>query len=129
MLRDGEGPMKKLLPGPQANLRRTASGDAAPAAKLEELLVNVAFTMPQGTLAALREASRLTAGLHSIIRVIVPHVVPYPLDLNHPQVNPEFLAERLRNLTAKTGAPLRFEVVSCREIAHAYTFAWTGTRW
>ena len=112
--------MKKL----QANLWRTASKDATPPpAKVEGLLVNVAFTTAKATLAALRQASRLTQGLHGSIRVIVPHVVPYPLDLNHPHVNPEFMTERLRDLTTKAGANLRFEIVACREIAHAYTVA------
>lgn len=91
--------------------------------EVKQLLINVAYTTPNGTLGALREAARLTAGMDANIRVIVPRVVPYPLELNQPQVNPECMAQHFRRLCVKTGADLRFEIVLCREVAHAYSVA------
>lgn len=123
MLPGGEGPLKKSLVDHQLNRAGAthAPNDAANLSEPKALLVNVAFTTPKGTLAAIREASRLTKDLHGSIRVILPLVVPYPLDLSHPQVNPEFAARPFRHLYTATEASLQFEIVRCREAAHAYT--------
>jgi hypothetical protein len=57
--------------------------------------INVIYTSKSATLAALRSAVELAAGLGTHIRVIVLRLVPYPLSLNDPPVNVDFDSERL----------------------------------
>jgi hypothetical protein len=75
----------------------------------------VVFTGMQNTLAALRQAGRLARGLNSRIRLIVPQVVPYPLDLDSPPVLPEFSKRRFEGLAAAQRIETRIEIFLCRD--------------
>jgi hypothetical protein len=55
----------------------------------------VPFTTPQLTQTALDAANRLGGGLNAEIRLLKVQVVPFPLDLSHPPVPREFLAEQM----------------------------------
>ncbi len=56
----------------------------------------VVFTGLENTLAALREAEQLAAGLYAHVLLIIPIVVPYRLPLTSPPVSPGFFVRRLR---------------------------------
>src|SRR3954471_1266373 len=75
-----------------------AGENAAIADLSEPLSVTVLFTTVADTLEALREAGRLAHQLKARIRVLVPSVVPYPLDINHPRVDPLFRLRHFRTL-------------------------------
>lgn len=77
--------------------------------------VNVIFTDMISTLAGLREASRLTADLHALIRVVVPQVVPYPLPLDEPPVGIGFRSRQFRTMAGEAGVETRFDVFLCRD--------------
>jgi len=79
------------------------------------LSVNVLFTTVPVTLEVLREAGRLAVqrGLH--IRVLVPSVVPYPLDLDRPRVDPLFRLRHFRTLWHEQSVETSVEVLLCRD--------------
>lgn len=66
-----------------SNLEETSS----PAA----LRVNVIFTDPTGTIAALKMAEKLASDMEASVKVIVAQAVSYNFDLEHPQVDIDFL--------------------------------------
>src|SRR5881392_4294552 len=86
--------------------------DKAPELGLE---VNVLFTNTQGTLSALRMAGELADDLGARIRVIVPQVVPFPLDLSHPPVKPEFTARRVSTMVSEHAIETEIQVCLCRD--------------
>jgi len=59
------------------------------------LEVVVLFTDVPSTLAAMKTAAQLAAGLHGRIRLLAVQYVPYPLPLDEPSVNVPFLRERI----------------------------------
>ncbi len=80
-----------------------------------DLEVNVLFTTTQGTLSALRMAGKLAHDLGARIRVIVPQVVPFPLDLSHPPVKPEFTARRVCTMVSRHAIETEIQVCLCRD--------------
>src|ERR1700676_3672525 len=58
--------------------------------------VNVLFTSPKATRSAVNIAAKLAGNLGARIRIIAPHIVPYPLQLNQPAVGPEFTEKKAR---------------------------------
>lgn len=86
---------------------RAARGFAAPGAELPGSLeapgsfeVVVLHTSTRETLAALKSAAGLADGLGAQIRLLVLETVPYPLPVNHPQVDVEFTKCRFRTVAA-----------------------------
>lgn len=77
-----------------------ACGEMA-TAEQAALEVNVIFTDPRMTAAALHEAARLAADLKACIRVRQVIAVPFSLPLDHPQISVPFLEEALSNLASK----------------------------
>jgi uncharacterized protein YlaN (UPF0358 family) len=79
-----------------------------------ELDLVVPFTTPELTRVALDAASRMSAGLNAVIRLIRVQVVPYPLPPDQSPVYIEFLKEQM--------AALRSDLPVAREIRLARSF-------
>src|SRR5262245_11521869 len=82
----------------------------------EKLRINVVFTGFAATNVALRRAVDLAIDLDAETNIIVPHVVPYPLDLERPTVPLEFTCNRLRILAGSVGADPYMSVYLCRDV-------------
>jgi hypothetical protein len=103
-----------------SRIQTTLSGFTAPAETQEEALplaLNVAFTSESATTEALRYAAFMADGLRARLQVIVPQVVPYGRDLNDPDVNPEFTAQRALEAARAAGVEADVNVVLCRDRA------------
>ena len=68
------------------------------------LVVVVIFTDVPSTLAAMKTAAQLAAGLGGRIRLLAMQYVPYPLPLDEPSVNVPFLRERIYRLLESCAA-------------------------
>src|SRR3954470_21623220 len=85
------------------------------AAHTETLSVTVVFTTVVATLEALREAGRLASHLGAPVRVLVPCVVPYPLDLTRPRVDPLFRLRHFRTVCDRHSVETSLDVRLCRD--------------
>ena len=74
------------------------SHDTVDRCKTESLDVNVIFTEPKGTLAALQTAGKLAQGLGAQVHLVALQLVPFPLPLDQPQVSVEFKKGMLSEL-------------------------------
>ncbi len=63
-------------------------------------------------------AKQLTRELGAQIEVLAPFVVPYPLDLGHPAVKPQFLENKLLENALLTEVD-RVHILLCRDEADA----------
>jgi hypothetical protein len=89
------------------------SGDSA---VLEQSLeVTVVFTTVPGTLAALKEASRMAHALKAQIRILVPQVVSYALPVERPPVDPLFKIRKLWTVFGADHLETRIDVRLCRD--------------
>lgn len=81
------------------------------------LEVNVIFTTPQSTLAALKTADELARNLSARIRFLVPHLVSYPLPLSSPKVSVAFAEQRVSAMarTCREAAEVCVHVYLCRD--------------
>jgi hypothetical protein len=77
--------------------------------------VTVVFTDVPATLKALREAGKLAHQLGATIRVLVPAVVPYPLDLTRPRVDPSFRLRQFRTVCREYSVETLFDLRLCRD--------------
>lgn len=108
-----------LGPAVDQRMLRSTRG-AAPTAdggqKTERLLeVFVLYTTVRNTLTALQAAAKLACGLPAQIRLVVPHVVPYPRPLDEPAVQPLELERHFRTLAGETGIDTWVDIRLCRE--------------
>jgi hypothetical protein len=85
----------------------------------QPLKVIVIYTDRRATLAALRVAARLASGLDGQIRIVLPSIVPYPLALQNPPVDPGIPSRRLRTLAGRSALPTTAEIIYCRDYADA----------
>lgn len=93
---------------------RTAQGvEASP------VRVFVVSTSPDLLTESLRRAKQLTRELGAQIEVLAPFVVPYPLDLGHPAVEPNFLENKLLSENALLTEVERVHILLCRDEADA----------
>ena len=74
----------------------------------------VIYTGQEKTLAALRTAGQLANNLHAAVQLLVPQVVPYPLDLHIPPVARDFVASKFRTPAGGRPTPTRVQVILCR---------------
>jgi hypothetical protein len=79
------------------------------------LTVTVLFTDVAHTLSALRQAASLSGSLHASLRILMPIVVPYPLDLADSPVRTKTLCRRLLTIAEGVGIPTRINMVYCRD--------------
>ena len=77
--------------------------------------VTIVFTTVSGTLIALQHGGELARQLGARIRILVPHVVPYPLPIDRPQVDPEFKVRRFRTLSVGGAIETQIDVRLCRD--------------
>jgi len=83
------------------------------------LEVTVIYTGTKETLAALRTAGQLARDLSATIQVLVPEVVPYPLDLNTPPIAEAFAVRKFQTLAEGQPVPTKVQRLLCRERASA----------
>ena len=79
------------------------------------LSITVVFTTVPATLIALQRGGELAQQLGARIRILVPHVVPYPLPVDRPQVDPEFKLRRFRTVSVDGAVETRIDVRLCRD--------------
>jgi hypothetical protein len=101
--------MERMI-APITGIRAPAVGDSDP--KLE---ISVVFTSVDATLAALKQAGNLAAGLGGRITLIVPQIVPYPLPLASPPILVDFSERRLRVIASHCRVETRISIYLCRE--------------
>ena len=83
------------------------------------LSIMVVFTTVPATLIALEQGGQLAQQLGARIRIVVPHVVPYPLPIDRPPVDPEFRLRRFRTVSIQGAIETQIEVRLCRDSDHA----------
>jgi len=84
--------------------------------KPETLRINIVFSDLHTTKLALKRAVELAIDLSAETQIIVPHVVPYPLDLECPVVPLEFTCHQLQIFAGSTGADPYIHVYLCRDV-------------
>jgi hypothetical protein len=89
----------------------------------ERLRLNVLFTTPRETQFALRRAAELSTGLNAEILLIVPQIVPFPLDLDNPPVPLDFASEQLCALVESIDADLDGHIYLCRDRLQTFLHA------
>ncbi|MBV9763824.1 MAG: hypothetical protein JOZ48_03180 [Acidobacteriaceae bacterium] len=89
----------------------------------QALPIWIVFTTTNGALAALARAGELAASLDAQIRIVLPHVVPYPLPLNRPAVDPLFRVKDFCDMCEKRAIEIEIEVRLCRD-AHECLRDW-----
>ena len=67
----------------------------------EKLQINVIFTTPQATLAALNAAALMANDLDARIRLVAPQLIPYAYPLDRPPVKIEFMERNLSDLVCR----------------------------
>jgi len=72
----------------------------------------IPYTDPDLTLAAPKAAGELAAGAVALLDV---HVVPTPLSLENPDIDEEYLREKLEQLVAASGVRARIELIFARD--------------
>lgn len=79
------------------------------------LEVCVLYTNVRSTLDALRTAASLACGLAARIRLLVPHVVPYPLPLDKPPVAPAVFSRHFKTISGDVHIETTVDVRLCRD--------------
>lgn len=79
------------------------------------LNISVVFTSVKPTLSALREAGRLASSLGGYITLLVPQVVPYPLELEKTTGWDDFHARRFRTVAGASSVSTTVRVYLCRD--------------
>ncbi|HEY7306579.1 MAG TPA: hypothetical protein VH601_20815 [Bryobacteraceae bacterium] len=80
----------------------------------QKLCISVVFTNEPATMVALKRAAELAAQLNARIRIVMPQVVPYPLPIDRPTVDPAFRARRFLNLSLGGALDIQIDVRLCR---------------
>jgi len=79
------------------------------------LPVVLPYTTAERTAAALHALQPLVAGLDAEVMLLAVQVVPYPLPVNHPDVDAGRLGEDLHRLASASEVPVRVQIVLARE--------------
>lgn len=77
------------------------------------LSITIVFTNVGATLEAVKTGAQLAGELGAKIRILVPSVVPYPLDLNRPHVPPFFRLRRFNTFCEKHAIETAIDVRLC----------------
>lgn len=82
-----------------------------------DLIFNIAvlFTTWEETAAALRRAHQLAGGLNARIKVLVMHLVPYPLELSTPSITPAWTERHLQVLFEQSPTDISVMLYLCRD--------------
>jgi hypothetical protein len=81
----------------------------------QHLSISVVFTTSAATLHTLKRAGELAYQLGARIRIVVPQVVPYPLPIDRPAVDPNFRLRQFRTLFFQYAIKTRIDVLLCRD--------------
>jgi hypothetical protein len=92
---------------------------STPGVESSPVCVFVVSTSPDLLKESLMAARQLTRELGAQIEVLAPFVVPYPLDLGHPAVEPQFLENKLLSENALLTEVERVHILLCRDEAQA----------
>jgi len=98
-----------------SSLKTMLSGAPVRIEEKPQLVIHVAFTSDRETVAALRQAATLAAGLNARLLLVAPQVVPYGVDLDQPPVSPKFTGAKMLRLAAEAGVEADVHVVLCRD--------------
>jgi len=79
------------------------------------LPLTVLFTSVADTLNALREAAHLAYQLGTRIQILVAYVVPYPLPIDKPRVDPAFRLKQFRTVCEHEAVETRLDIRLCRD--------------
>jgi hypothetical protein len=79
------------------------------------LTISVVFTSVEATLAALRKASCVAESLGASIDLIVPQVIPFPLQLTSPPVLIDFSQRRFRVTAGASSVAATVRICLCRD--------------
>ena len=79
------------------------------------LSLTVLFTTVSGTLSVLQMAAHWAHQLGACIRVLVAQVVPYPLPIDKPRVDPEFRLRHFRAFCEQAPVETSIEIRLCRD--------------
>ena len=82
--------------------------------------IHVLATTPLDTRAALTRASQLAGGLGAILRVIVPEVVSYRLNVEIPVPDPTSVADVYRTMASRMGIVADVRLCVCRRTSDVY---------
>ena len=83
--------------------------------------IAVVFTSVEATVGTLKHAGVLARQLDARIAIIVPQVVPWPLDLTSPPVPLEFNEARFRAIASQIGVPTEVRIYLCRDFTQTVT--------
>src|SRR5262245_47183181 len=80
------------------------------------LPIHVLVTDLRTASVALHRAVELATDLGAETKILVPQVVPYPLDLEYPAIPLEFTCKQLQILAGSVGADPYIYVYLCRDV-------------
>jgi len=80
---------------------------------LEVIVLHVA---EPSTRRALKAAAELASGMPARVRLVAPRVVPFPLELNAPQVPIGFTARQLREIAGTARVDTSIDIILCRDL-------------
>lgn len=79
------------------------------------LSITVVFTTIPATLMALQRGGELARQLDARIRVVVPHIVPYPLPIDRAPVDPEIKIRCFRAISVDAAIEIQIDLRLCRD--------------
>ena len=80
-----------------------------------KLRLHLIYTTPTATRVALSVAGQLANSLDAALELLVPHVVPFPLPLDHPSIPASFTEGALNSLVAGCSAAVSVRILLCRD--------------
>jgi hypothetical protein len=89
--------------------------DAIPASVQRPLKIVVPYTTPELTRSALGIAAAYAGDLRAEVKLVFVHVVPYPLNLEEPDVQSGSIAERIKRETGFIHYPISIEIIFARD--------------
>jgi hypothetical protein len=95
------------------------SGVELPEGAHRPLDIVVLHTSNSTTLRALKAAASLAAELQARVHIVAPRIVPYPLELDAPQVPVSFTARQLRELADEAQVEVSVDIILCRDLMAA----------
>jgi len=110
--------MKQFEPEPQSDILRLDEPSLLGFARLNsssELRVFVPHTTFELTRTALTAIAEFSRNLDARVTLVAVMVVPFPLPLDHPDVAPEFLEQRLTEAAREIDARVDVQIVVARE--------------
>jgi hypothetical protein len=84
-----------------------------------DLRITVLFTDLKRTKVALRSALKLAQNLDASFQMLVMRVVPYPLPLDRPPVDPAFIEKQISVLLSEFPIQCSVRICECRDVATA----------